>query len=139
MTPRDEPRWLTRSALLAIHDALVREHGGLEGARDLGLVDSALSRPKNLLALGETSDLFDLAACYVVAIAQGHPFRDGNKRTGFLAAYTFLKDNGFALRVPQTDVVRILVLVAEKKIDSAELASWMRSSAVPVGRAADEP
>jgi death-on-curing protein len=136
MTSR-EPRWLSRSALLAIHDALLREHGGLAGVRELGLLDSALARPKYLRSLGSAgADVFELAACYALAIAQGHPFHDGKKRTGFLAAYVFLKDNGFTLRALETDVVRVMVLAAQNEIDQTELARWMRECTQPN---ADEP
>lgn len=62
--------WVTLAVVLAIHDEQIAEHGGLDGIRDLTLLESALSRPQNLLAYGDDPDLAELAACYGYGIAK---------------------------------------------------------------------
>lgn len=99
-----EPRWLTRQAVEIIHDEQLAEHGGAGGLRDAGLLDSALARPRNLDAYGEAG-LCVLAAAYAAGIVRNHPFVDGNKRAGFLAAYTFLAVNGLDLDAPEAEAV----------------------------------
>ena len=79
-----EPVWLDRSVIIAVHGQQLAEHGGSAGVRDEGLLDSALSRPLNLVAYG-TPEIADLAAAYGFGIARNHPFIDGNKRTAFVA------------------------------------------------------
>ena len=84
--------WLEKALVLAIHDRQVAEHGGSARVRDEGLLESALARPMNLAAYEEPS-LFELAAAYAFGIARNHPFVDGNKRTGLVAALAFIKIN----------------------------------------------
>ena len=88
-----EPVWLRKDVLLAVHEWLLAEHGGSSGVRDNGLFESALDRPKNLLAY-EKPTIYDLASAYACRIIKNHPFVDGNKRTGFMAAFLFLGRNG---------------------------------------------
>ena len=80
--------WLIEGVVIAVHGELIAEHGGSPGIRDAGLLASALARPQNRAAYGEPS-VFDLAAAYAFGIIGNHPFVDGNKRTGFPAAYVF--------------------------------------------------
>ena len=88
--------------MLAIHDEQLAEHGGRPGIRDLGLLGSALARPKNL-ALYEHADVVDLAACYGYGLARNHAFVDGNKRVSAVVTELFLALNGFELTA--TDAV----------------------------------
>ena len=88
--------WIQREVIVAIHEMQLAEHGGLEGVRDAGLLDSALGRPQNLAAY-EAPDAAALAAAYGWGISRNHPFIDGNKRTGFVAAELFLSLNGYEL------------------------------------------
>ena len=78
-------RWLVEGVVIAVHAEQIAEHGGSNGLRDGGLLSSALARPQNIAGYG-TPTVFDLAAAYAFGIVQNHPFIDGNKRTGFLAA-----------------------------------------------------
>jgi death-on-curing protein len=82
-------RWIREDSVLAIHAAQIAEHGGLSGIRDLALVQSALARPRNLVAYGNP-DAADLAASYVYGSARNHGCSDGNKRTAFVVALVFL-------------------------------------------------
>ena len=78
----EEPIWVLRAVVEAVHDAQLAEHGGAPGVRDAGLLESALARPANLHAYGESA-LCVLAAAYAFGIVRNHPFVDGNKRTAF--------------------------------------------------------
>ena len=88
-----EPVWIELPLVLAIHNRQLAEHGGSEGIRDQGLLESALFRPLNLLNYGNPS-IFELAAAYGYGITKNHPFIDGNKRTSYVVMRTFLKLNG---------------------------------------------
>lgn len=119
--------WLRRDALSALHTEQLAEHGGANGIRDEGLLESALARPENLAAYGEP-DAFDLAAAYAFGIAKNHPFVDGNKRAGFMAAATFLALNGFELSAPEQDVVETVLGLAASAISEQEFADWLREN-----------
>ena len=90
------PRWVSREDVEAIHENMIDIGGGARGLRDASLLESALARPQNLYAYGET-DIFLLAASYAEGISRNHPFVDGNKRTAFATADVFLADNGHNL------------------------------------------
>lgn len=118
-------KWLTRQMILAIHDEAVVIFGGLPGVRDMALLDSAIDRPKNLLAYGDTPSLFDLAAALCFGVVKNHPFFDGNKRTGLLSARAFLFLNGQVFEPTEVDEVTMMVGVADGTVDEAMLASWL--------------
>ena len=125
-----EPFWLTREAVLAIQGMLLARFGGLGGIRDEGLLDSALNRPLHLFHYGEPS-LFELAAAYAEGIVKNHPFLDGNKRAGFMAAYTFLGLNGQQLQAPEEEAVLQTLALAADAIGAAEFSGWLAKSCVP--------
>jgi death on curing protein len=120
-----EPTWINRDVVIAIHEAQLAEHGGGTGVRDAGLLDSALGRAPNLLAYG-TPDLCALAAAYGYGISRNHPFIDGNKRTGFVATVLFLRLNGMALQASHTDCVLTMLQVAAGDISEEAFAAWLR-------------
>ena len=120
------PKWVTASLATAIHDEAIYEFGGLAGVRDSGLLQSALNRPRNLLAFKPESSIFKLAAALCVGIAKDHPFHDGNKRTALLATRAFLYLNGQELEPTQADEVTTLVAVADGSLDERRLAEWLK-------------
>lgn len=126
---RPEPRWIGVEVTLAIHDRQLAEHGGGEGLRDAGLLESALSRPRNAWGYGEP-DLADLAAAYAYGIARNHPFIDGNKRTAWMLARLFLRDNGQVLAFQKVDAVRTMMTLAAGDLPEHELAAWFRERIV---------
>lgn len=128
-----EPLWLSRQAIEIIHDEQLAEHGGAAGIRDAGLLESALARPQNLFAYGE-GDTGALAAAYAAGIARNHPFVDGNKRTGFLAAYTFLGVNGLDLISPIAEAIVMTLGLASGEMPEEGFAAWLRDRTEPVGR-----
>ncbi len=81
-------KWIDPKTVQAVHEYQLAEHGGLDGVRDGGLVESALARPHNLAAYGEP-DAADLAAAYAYGLAKNYGFSDGSKRTARVAAPPF--------------------------------------------------
>src|SRR5271155_1317929 len=122
-----EPIWLNRIDCLAIHDMMLAQHGGLAGLRDEGLLESALAKPQNLYAYGSPS-LADLAAGYAAGIIHNHPFLDGNKRTGFLTAATFLELNGLVFTASEESVVETTLKLAAGKLNEAGYAAWLKAN-----------
>ena len=127
-------RWITRSALLLLHDESLAEHGGAAGLRDEGLLDSALGRPLNLLAYADPSeppDFAALAASYTLGLAKNHAFVDGNKRAAFLATGLFLYLNGYRLTVSQAEATITMLAVASSEMTEDGYAAWLRDHASP--------
>lgn len=110
----------------SIHLEQILQHGGARGVRDKGLVESALARPINKWQY-EGADVVALAAAHGFGIAKNHGFEDGNKRTAFVALYTFLGLNGYDLDASEHDVVRVMTAVADGTLDEEGLAEWARA------------
>ena len=124
-----DPIWIRMDVVLAIHKRQIAEHGGDDGVRDQGLLDSALARPKNLIAYSEdTPDLFELAAAYGYGICKNHAFVDGNKRVAYVVCMTFLKLNGIVLDVARDEKYSTFLKLAEGSIDQKDLADWLRAN-----------
>jgi len=117
-----EPEWLLRESVLAMHERQLAEHGGREGIRDAGLLDSALRRPLNKFAYGDP-DLCDLAAAYAYGIARNHPFVDGNKRTTLVASLTFLELNGSKMTSTQAENLAVFLALAAGELEEDGLAA----------------
>jgi death-on-curing protein len=118
-------RWIGSDVVYAIHDRQIAEHGGLDGVRDQGVIESALARPINLLAYGEP-DAADLAAAYAYGLARNHGFADGHKRIAWTTARLFLADNGFRLQFDKLDAVRTMEAIAAGTLGEGDLAMWFR-------------
>ena len=121
-----EWRWVSETLIYAVHDRQLAEHGGLSGIRDKGAVESALARPKNLAAYGDP-DAAALAAAYCYGIARNHGFVDGNKRTAWIAARLFLRDNDRQLSFDKLEAVKLVEDVAAGQLTEDDLAAWLRS------------
>lgn len=119
-------RWVALEVVYAIHDRQLSEHGGGQGVRDQGVIESALARPQNLAAYGEPNAAA-LAAAYAFGLARNHGFVDGNKRTAWVIARLFLADNGVGLSHDKADAVRTVEGLAAGRIDEDVLADWFRS------------
>lgn len=119
-----EPEWLDISIIRAIHLRSIARFGGAAEIRDMGLLESALDKPRNLLAYGSQPSIFDLAAAYCAGIVRNHPFVDGNKRAGLLAALVFLDMNGQVFRPLEADAVNVIMALASGEIDEDGLAVW---------------
>jgi death-on-curing protein len=125
-----QPVWIIDSVVVAIHEMLLAEHGGLTGVRDAGLLDSALAKPKQRHAYQQDSSIFELAAAYSLGIIKNHPFVDGNKRTAFTLAAIFLELNGVVFNAPEAEVVVYYEGLAAGDVTEKELVSWLEKSSV---------
>ncbi len=123
------PIWVKESVVIAIHRRQLAEHGGSDGIRDKGLLESALYRPKNLFNYGNPT-IFDLAAAYGYGISQNHPFIDGNKRTSYVVMRTFLKLNGYDIQASAREKYQTWMRLANNQINEAELANWIEEKSV---------
>jgi death on curing protein len=124
---RREPTWLNRVSIDAIHHEQIREHGGLPGIRDEIALESALARPRQKWHYDDTAEIADLAAAYAFGLVRNHPYRDGNKRIGFLAMATFLGINGVDLSASNAEVVTVFLTLASGNLTEDELAAWIRT------------
>src|SRR5947209_13537646 len=122
----DDPIWISKELTLAIHSRQLAEHGGADGIRDEGLLDSALARPRNHFAYQDpTPDIAALAAAYAFGIARNHAFIDGNKRTAYVVCRTVLLLNGLDMTASQVDRYLKFLAVAEGSLSEADLAVWL--------------
>lgn len=116
---------LDDEAILASHDLIVQEIGGLPGACPDKSLTAALYRVDYYIDYKNIIDIHEIAALYAISIAQGHVFNDGNKRTALIAMYAFLKVNGLLLDAPD-EIEDVMVNIAEKQISRSELAGWLK-------------
>jgi death-on-curing protein len=120
-----EPKWIRADAVLEFHARQLARFGGAAGVRDLGLLESALSRPRNLFAYG-APDLASLAAAYASGIVRNHPFIDGNKRAALATCRAFLLINGQSIRAAQDEKAAWVLKLAASEVSEEEFASWLR-------------
>lgn len=122
------PIWIGKEVALAIHRRQVAEHGGGEGLRDEGLLESALARPVNWQAYGDPPPtLAELAASYAFGIACNHPFVDGNKRIAYVVYLLFLRLNGKQLVASGEEKYRVFLSLAQGATGEEELSSWIQA------------
>ncbi len=127
-----EPRWLSRVVVDAVHADQLREHSGLARLRDESALESALARPKNKWVYSDERDVAALAAAYGFALVTSHPYRDGNKRIGLLAMATFLGINGYELTATDENGVGEMLALAAGHVSEEELARWIRDRVIMV-------
>jgi len=128
----NQPLWISKKAVLAIHSLQLAEHGGSEGIRDETLLDSALAKPLNVFAYADQPEIFRLAATYAFGIARNHAFVDGNKRTALVVSLTFLERNGWDIVAPKEDVYFTFLHLADGSLSEDELTAWFTQQAVPL-------
>lgn len=104
---------------------MIAKFGGSAGLRDEGLLDSGLARPVNLYHYEDCTEYQRLVAAYAAGIIQNDPFVDGNKRTGFMAAYIFLGRNGFTLTADEVNATVMTLSLASSEIDENAYAVWL--------------
>ena len=119
----DDPLFLEVDDVLEIHATQLEVYGGMEGLRDRGLLESAVAQPQSSFGGKFAHDgLFAMAAAYLFHIVKNHPFLDGNKRTGTLAAIVFLDVNGIVIDHPSDDLYELTMGVAEGRIEKGAIA-----------------
>jgi death on curing protein len=119
-----ELRWLSLREVLTIHERQLGRFGGAPGIRDQGMLESALSRPRNKWEY-ERADVVDLAAAYAFGIVRNHPFVDGNKRVGFLTMAAFLRLNGLHFAPSPEAATKATMALAAGEIDESGFARWI--------------
>lgn len=128
----NEPRWIPMTLVRYLHETAIQVGGGASGIRNLDLLQSALDRPRNQYAYGE-SDLFHLAAGYAEAIVQNHAFIDGNKRTALTTAISFLALNGHEMRDEEaSEHADLMVNLATRQIKRDDVADHFRRYSDPI-------
>jgi len=126
-----EPVWIAPEAVAVIHALQLAEHGGQDGVRDRGMLQSALQRPHNKLRY-EGADLSALAGAYALGIAKNHPFVDGNKRTAAVVCETFLNRNGQAIKASNDEWYEAVLALAAGQTPEDDFAAWLRAHAAPL-------
>jgi death on curing protein len=124
----NQPLWISKKAVLAMHSAQLAEHGGSDGIRDETLLDSALAKP----LYAEQPDIFRLTASYAFGIARNHAFVNGNKRTALVVSLTFLERNRWDIVAQKEDVYFTFLHLADGSLSEDELTAWFTSQAVPL-------
>ena len=125
--PNDEVRFLSLDEVLAVHQRVIDAFGGAEGVRDLGLVESALYRPRS----GYYEDLSAMAAALFESLLMNHPFIDGNKRVAFFSTDVFLRLNGWRMDMDADKAYALLSEWLEAgQADFDHLLPWIRASVV---------
>ena len=122
------PVFLSLDEVIEIHWDMIERYGGSAGIRDMGLLQSAVAMPQ--AGLGNEflhGDLFEMAAAYLFHIVQNHPFIDGNKRVGSMAAFTFLTLNGLTLAAPETDFELVVLEVARGRLNKAAIVEFLKT------------
>lgn len=121
------PVFFSLDEVIEIHRDMIDRYGGSAGIRDMGLLQSAVAIPQAGFG-GEFlhADLFEMAAAYLFHIVQNHPFIDGNKRVGSMAAFTFLTLNGLTLAASETDFELVVLEVARGRLNKAAIAKFLR-------------
>jgi len=127
----NEPVWILDEVVHAIHAEQLAEHGGLEGIRDVGLLQSALDAPKNVYHY-EKANLFKLAAVYGYRISNNQPFIDGNKRTGYVVSRLFLMMNGYDIKATEVERVQLFLDISDNAKTEDELAQWIEVKSIKI-------
>ena len=123
------PVFLTLGEVIEIHRDQIERYGGNQGLRDLGLLQSAMAMPAARFGGHYLhTDLFEIAAAYLFHITQNHPFIDGNKRTGAVASLVFLSLNDVEIESNEEEFERIVLGVAQGKIEKASVAEFFRKN-----------
>ncbi len=117
---------LGEQEVLTIHDEILAMSGGLAGVSPDKSLASALHRIDDHIFYEGVADLHEIAALYAIAIAQGHTFNDGNKRTAMISMIDFLALNGISLTALNDEIENIMVAIAEKKISRDKVIHWIK-------------
>jgi death-on-curing protein len=125
------PTFLTLDEILEIHKDQIARYGGAAGIRDLGLLHSALAQPQATFA-GQFlhGDPFEMAAAYLFHLVQNHPFNDGNKRVGAVAALVFLQLKDRDIKATDQELESLVLSVAQGKTEKQAIAQFLREHAV---------
>ncbi len=127
--------YLSAADILAIHDRVIEETGGMLGVREENLLQSIAHRPKTAFGnVEQFTDLFTKAAVYLESIATYHVFLDGNKRTALSTATVFLHLNGYEATFPVPATEKFIIAAAQRQHSLEEIAAWLKKRSKSVKR-----
>jgi death-on-curing protein len=126
-----EPTWVPLAAVLAIHDRQIARHGGASGMRDRALLEMGCARAMNLAAYSDAG-LAEISAAYAFGISKAHAFVDGNKRTAFVTALTFLRLNGYSFSPPPVEGVRMMEDLGSGQVSEEDFSRWLSGQMKPM-------
>ena len=123
-----ETTFIKKDVVIFLHDGSIKQHGGTPGIRDNGLLEGALARPVNRwnYESNDGVDLFDLAAAYAFGITKAHAFYDGNKRTAWVTAATFLALNNVDVEPSVSEAIVQMVSLTKGSLTESGFAEWLR-------------
>lgn len=114
--------------VIKIHSSLIEKTGGIDGVREVKLLDSALKTPFQTFDGADLySDIFDKASQLCYSLIENHPFLDGNKRIGVHLSLLFLKLNGVELNYTQQELIDFGLEIASGKMSSDDIKEWFLS------------
>ena len=126
-------KYLTIVQDLAIHDQMIRRFGGSSGIRDLGLLESAVERPKSTFdGVSLYPDLFTKAAALMHSLLKNHAFVDGNKRTAYSSCGVFLRLNGYKFENMHKKSLEFALNVENNSLKLVEIADWIKKHTKPI-------
>jgi death-on-curing protein len=121
------PIWVMHEAVISIHKRQIAEHGGGTGIRDIGLLESALAKPKNAFSYSdEQLSIPSLASDYANGIARNHPFVDGNTRTSLIISLLFLELNNWELLCDAENLYGTFIKLADGSLSANDLSAWFK-------------
>ncbi len=128
-----DPIFLSLNEIIVIHTNQLENYGGTAGIRDMGLLNSAIAMP--LSGIGDTffhKDLFEMAAAYLFYIVKNHPFVDGNKRVGAVAAIVFLEMNNVSIDADEDEFYHLVnnLAAGSQKMDKQVIAEFFRHNSL---------
>ena len=122
-------KYLTTPQVLAIHDLMVKKFGGSQGIRDLGLIESAVERPKATFGGKDLyPDIFTKAAALIHSLLKNHAFVDGNKRSSYASCGMFLKINGYNLKNLHKESLEFTMFIEDNSLSLEEIAEWLKKN-----------
>ncbi|MGQ0445972.1 MAG: type II toxin-antitoxin system death-on-curing family toxin [Beijerinckiaceae bacterium] len=125
---RPEPIWIEVFDALVLHDRLLALHGGTQGVRDEGMLNSALARARQMFTFEERAGIIAMASAYTSGIVKNHPFIDGNNRTGFVIGILFLELNGYLFTAPEAAATDAVIALAAGALDEAGYTGFLREN-----------
>lgn len=118
--------WISAQEVITFHDRILQRFSGVTGMSDSGRAAALIYRVQNRAHYEGVTDIFELAATYWVAIARGHIFNDGNKRTAFFVTMSFLYRNGIKIRDNDNTLENLTVKAATGEKTVSQLAQYLR-------------
>lgn len=130
----EEPEWIRKDIVLAIHSMQIAEHGGKDGVLNEGALDASLAQPRHFFFYTDPKpDIPAIAARYAHGMMNNHPFCDGNKRTAAVTCELFLELNGYTLNASDHDAYMVYMRLASSELDADEFAKWVRENSEKTG------